>query len=82
MEYYAEVTVQLKDGMLDPEGSTIKRALEHLGYSPKDVKSAKKFIITIESESIDKAKDTVDEMCRRLIANPVIHDYSIIMREA
>ncbi len=81
MEYCAEITVQLKKGMLDPEGTTIRRALEHLGYQTSEVKSAKKYIVTLNSDSMENARKTVDEMCQRMIANPVIHDYTISMRE-
>jgi phosphoribosylformylglycinamidine synthase PurS subunit len=37
MRYEADVIIELKSGMLDPEGTTIKRALEHLGYTPESV---------------------------------------------
>ncbi|MBP2029761.1 phosphoribosylformylglycinamidine synthase [Methanohalophilus levihalophilus] len=81
MRYSAEVTVKLKAGMLDPEGTTIKRALEHLGYFPDSVRSAKEYLIELEAESSDMARDQIDQMCQKLIANPIIHDYTIDLRE-
>ncbi|MDK2892093.1 phosphoribosylformylglycinamidine synthase subunit PurS [Methanohalophilus sp.] len=81
MLYLAEVTVKLKAGMLDPEGTTIKRALEHLGYHPNSVRSAKEYLIELEAESADKAREQIDQMCQKLIANPIIHDYIIDLRE-
>ena len=81
MQYQADVTIELKSGMLDPEGTTIKRALEHLGYETEGVKTAKKYTIDLQSENIHAARETVEEMCQKLIANPIIHNYSISLRE-
>jgi len=77
MKYSAEITVQLKPGILDPEGATIQRALAHLGYSVESVGTAKKLSIELEASDIDEARGVLDEMCEKLLANPVVHDYSI-----
>lgn len=81
MQYQAEVTIELKSGMLDPEGSTIKRALQHLGYDTESVKTAKMYTIELEADNEQSARENVNEMCQKLIANPIIHNYSISMRE-
>jgi len=77
MRYRAEITIQLKQGMLDPEGETIQRALMHLGYAVKSAHAAKKLLIELEADDADDAMKMLDEMCKRMLANPVIHDYSI-----
>ena len=77
MRYRAEITIQLKPGMLDPEGETIQRALMHLGYAVKSAHAAKKLLIELEADDADDAMKMLDEMCKRMLANPVIHDYSI-----
>jgi phosphoribosylformylglycinamidine synthase PurS subunit len=82
MQYHVEVTIGLKDGMLDPEAATVKKALEHLGYPTTSLKMPKRFIIDLNAASSDEARDMVDEMCQRLLANPVIHDYDIVIGEA
>ncbi len=82
MQYHAEVTIELKSGMLDPEGTTIKRALEHLGYQTERVTTAKKYMIELDAGSADIAKQKVDEMCQKLIANPIIHNYTIELEES
>ncbi|MFP4654913.1 MAG: phosphoribosylformylglycinamidine synthase subunit PurS [Methanohalobium sp.] len=82
MQYRANVTIELKSGMLDPEGNNIKRALGHLGFETEDVKTAKKYTIDLDAESSEDARQKVDEMCQKLIANPIIHNYSIDLREA
>lgn len=81
MQYQATVTIEQKAGMLDPEGTTAKRALGHLGYAVESVKTAKLYEIVLEAESAEVAKQKVDEMCQKLIANPIIHNYIIELRE-
>ncbi|WP_342305156.1 phosphoribosylformylglycinamidine synthase subunit PurS [Methanolobus sp. ZRKC5] len=81
MQYQADVTIELKSGMLDPEGTTIERALEHLGYKTESVRTAKKYTIDLQAENIHDARETVEEMCQKLIANPIIHNYAISLRE-
>ncbi|MBN2110824.1 MAG: phosphoribosylformylglycinamidine synthase subunit PurS [Methanosarcinaceae archaeon] len=81
MLYQAEVTIELKAGMLDPEGTTIKRALEHLGYETDNVRTAKKYTISLQAGNIHEARENVEEMCQKLIANPIIHNYEISLRE-
>jgi len=72
----AEVRVELKKGVADPEGKNTLKALELLGFQGlKDVKTVKVFDIHLDDGG-DVSKK-VDEMCRRLLANPVIHNYSI-----
>jgi len=82
MQYHIEVTIGLKDGMLDPEAATIRKALEHLGYSTVSLGLQKKFIIDLDEASSDEAYSKVDEMCKRLLANPVIHNYDIVIEES
>ena len=77
MKYDAEVKISLKKGMLNPEASTIQRALALLGYEVEgtDTIQTIKFIIDEKDEKI--AREEVDNMCQRLLCNPVIHDYEI-----
>jgi phosphoribosylformylglycinamidine synthase len=74
----AFVEIHLKKGVADPEGSNTLKALKLLGFeNATDVKSAKLFEIDLEEENEAKAKAILEEMCNRLLANPVIHDYQI-----
>ncbi|MGB9928659.1 MAG: phosphoribosylformylglycinamidine synthase subunit PurS [Methanosarcina sp.] len=77
MQYQATVTIEQKAGMLDPEGTTAQRALGHLGYKVSSVKTAKLYEIVLEAESAEIAEQKVDEMCQKLIANPIVHNYTI-----
>ncbi len=74
----AFVEIHLKKGVADPEGSNTLKALKLLGFeNARDVKSAKLFEINLEGENKDEARKTLEEMCNRLLANPVIHEYQI-----
>jgi len=73
----AEVKIKLKKGVADPEGANTKKTLELLGFEVKDVKSVKVFEIHLPTENRDVAQEMVEEMCQKLLANPVIHEYSI-----
>ena len=83
MTIKVDVTIKLKRGIADPEGENTKKALNLLGFRDvRSVKSMKTFRIEIEIEpekgsDEEKVKQGVEEMCRKLLANPVIHDYYI-----
>ena len=73
----AIVYVKLKDGVLDPQGSTIKRALEDMGYQGiKDIRFGKMFEITFQKNVKSKPEELIDEICRKLLTNPVIEKYN------
>lgn len=77
-----EVFVQLKDGMLDPQGKTLEHALEALGYSGvEEVRVGKWITFEVDGHSREEIGERVDEMCRRLLANTVIERYSYRLAE-
>jgi phosphoribosylformylglycinamidine synthase len=72
----AKVYVTLKKGVLDPQGKTIKQALEHLEFKGiEDVRLGKYIEITLNSKSETEAKKEIKDMCEKLLANTVIEDY-------
>ncbi len=72
-----EVRIELKKGVADPEGENTRKALEMLGFDVKKVRSVRVFDIEVDEKDEKKAVDEVKEMCRKLLANPVIHKYSV-----
>lgn len=71
-----EVFVQLKPGMLDPQGATLEHALADLGYEGvESVRVGKWITFHVEDGEPAALEARVDEMCRRLLANPVIERY-------
>ncbi|HEY7587951.1 MAG TPA: phosphoribosylformylglycinamidine synthase subunit PurS [Thermoplasmata archaeon] len=74
------VEVHLKKGVTDPEGDNVTKALRLLGFQGvRRVHASKKFLIDLEEKDAKAARKAVEEMCRRLLANPVIHDYAIAL---
>lgn len=77
MIYAINVTVSLKAGMLNPEASTIERSLALLGYEVKDTKTSEEISFVMEDESEEAVREKVDDMCQKLLCNPIIHNYEI-----
>lgn len=75
--YSATVTVRLKQGVLDPEAETTKRALERLGFELDALRSVDQFELEVPAASESDAEETVTEMAERLLANPTLHDYDV-----
>jgi phosphoribosylformylglycinamidine synthase len=81
MHWLAEVHVALRSGIADPEGQTIGSGLRALGYdSVREVRSGKLLRISFEADDHAAAEAAVDEMCRRLLANPVMETASWELR--
>ena len=75
----AKVYVNLKSGVLDPQGKAIQHAVELLGFSGiADVRQGKYFEISL-GDSVDKsqAQQTVEKMAREVLSNPIIEDYRV-----
>jgi phosphoribosylformylglycinamidine synthase len=78
MSYLARVDVMLKPGISDPQGQTIEKALPVLGYEGvSGVRVGKRIQLEVNASSADEAKKRVEEMCERLLANPVIESYEV-----
>ncbi len=74
--FEAEIHVTLKQSVLDPQGETVKSALASLGFQGvADCRIGKFMVLRLAERDSAKAKTQVDEMCRKLLANPVIEDY-------
>lgn len=72
------VNIQLKEGVLDPQGKAVHHALESLKFNEvADVRIGKQIILEINEEDKEKAKLRVAEMCEDLLANTVIENYEI-----
>ncbi len=74
--YLAKIHVTLKPTVNDPQGLTVKGGLHTLGF--KDVQSVRvgKYIeVRLDGKDGERAEEQVREMCRKLLANPVIEDF-------
>lgn len=75
--FLAKVHVSLKPTVNDPQGITIARALDRLGFDSVDsLRAGKYFEVKLHSDDRDKAEADVQQMCDKLLANPVIETYS------
>jgi phosphoribosylformylglycinamidine synthase len=73
----ARIRITLKNGVLDPQGKAIQSALGALGFGGvNDVRQGKYIEVEIAEASEDKARAEVERMCRDLLANTVIENYS------
>jgi phosphoribosylformylglycinamidine synthase len=73
----ARIKITLKNGVLDPQGKAIQHALSALGIGGvDDVRQGKYIEVKLEETSQDKARETVERMCKDLLANTVIENYS------
>ncbi len=74
----ARVHITLKNGVLDPQGKAIQHALDALGFNGvDDVRQGKYIEIDLNETDRAKAEVNVEEMCKKLLANMVIENYSI-----
>lgn len=74
----ARVHVRLKEGVLDPQGAAIGRALGHLGFEGVGaVRQGKLIELELEARDRAAAEDQVRLMCEQLLANPVIETYAV-----
>ena len=72
------VHITLKNGVLDPQGKAISNALGSMGFSGiNEVRQGKYIELDIVEDDPTKAQSSVEEMCRKLLANTVIEDYQI-----
>lgn len=78
MAITAEVRISLKSGVLDPQGKAIQHALAVLGFSGvREARVGKVITLTLEETDPEKARAAVEEMARKLLANPVIENWAI-----
>ncbi|WP_072391890.1 phosphoribosylformylglycinamidine synthase subunit PurS [Hyphomicrobium sp. CS1GBMeth3] len=73
----ARIKITLKPGVLDPQGKAIQNALGALGFAGvNDVRQGKYLEVDVAGMSEEQARTEVDRMCRELLANTVIENYS------
>ena len=74
----ARVHITLKNGVLDPQGKAIQHALVALGFNGvDDVRQGKYIELDLAESDPDKARASVEDMCKKLLSNTVIENYAI-----
>lgn len=79
----ARVLVRLRPGIMDVQGAAVQRALVGLGFGDlRDLRVGKVIEVDVDAPDAAAARARVDEMCKKLLANPVLEDYTIEAIEA
>jgi phosphoribosylformylglycinamidine synthase len=80
--FQVKIDIRLKKGVSDPEGANTLKALHLLGFdNVKDAKSSRTFDLLIDGTDRKQVEKDVEQMCHRLLTNPVIHTYEIKIKE-
>ena len=78
--YQLEIRVVPRAGLLDPPGKAIHHALHSLGYAEvQEVRVGKAIFVHLEASSESAARARAEEMCRKLLANPVTEDFEVML---
>ncbi len=76
MKFLSRVTITLRKSILDPQGKAVHHAVESLGMKQvRDVRMGKYVEVRFEAPSESEARSATEEMCRKLLANPVMEDF-------
>jgi len=72
------VLVRLKPGILDVQGAAVQRALGGLGFGDvRELRVGKLIEVEVDAPTAERARRALDDMCRRLLANTILEDYTI-----
>jgi phosphoribosylformylglycinamidine synthase PurS subunit len=72
------ITIDRRPEIADPEGTTVKRALHDLGFTEtRTVRMDRVIHMDVEGDDVGEVKARVEEMCRQLLANPVLEDFAV-----
>ena len=78
----ARVFVKPREGVLDPQGNAVGQALHTLGYAEvEEVRVGRYFEVELSAAAREEAEGRLDEMCRRLLSNPLIEDFTFEIEE-
>ena len=73
----ATVLVRPKEGILDPQGAAVEASLRTLGFAVSDARVGRLVEVDVDAADADEARARVDEMCKSLLANPLIESYEV-----
>jgi phosphoribosylformylglycinamidine synthase len=71
------VLVRPREGILDPQGAAVEQSLRKLGFEVAGARVGRIVDVDVDAANPDEARAKVDEMCRQLLANPLIESYEV-----
>ncbi|MFC1674408.1 phosphoribosylformylglycinamidine synthase subunit PurS [Candidatus Omnitrophota bacterium] len=78
----AQIYITIKKTVADPQGLTIKHALESLGYKDlADVRLGKLVVVKLNFNDKKRAEQQIKQMCKKLLVNPIIEDYDFKIKD-
>lgn len=82
MTYLSKITVTLRKSILDPQGKAVEQGIHSMGYGAVENVRIGKFIeITVDTTSKQEAERLTRDVCQKLLANPVMEDFSFVVEE-
>ncbi len=80
--FQSNITVTLRKSILDPQGKAVEHAIHSLGYNPvEDVRIGKQIQLSINTPSKEEAERITDDVCKKLLANMVMEDYTFTVEK-
>ena len=80
--FHSRITVTLRKSILDPQGKAVEQSIHALGFSAvQDVRVGKFIELSVNTASRQEAERLTNEVCRKLLANPVMEDFSYVLEE-
>ncbi len=80
--YHSKITVTLRKSILDPQGKAVEQGIHALGFpAVQDVRVGKFIELSLNAASKQEAERLTNEVCRKLLANPVMEDFSFVLEE-
>lgn len=80
--FHSNITVTLRKSILDPQGKAVEHAVHTLGLNAvRDLRIGKHIEFLVESATKEEAERVTDEVCRKLLANPVMEDYTFTVEK-
>jgi phosphoribosylformylglycinamidine synthase PurS subunit len=77
----ATVLVRPKEGILDPQGQAVEQSLRKLGFAVGHARVGRVVDVEVEASNPEEARERVAEMCKQLLANPLIESYEVEVHE-
>lgn len=83
MKFIAEINVMPLKVLLDPQGKAVTSSMKKLGFlEVENVRIGKHITLEIESDSEEKARNRVDEACKRILSNPIMEGYEFSIHQS
>tara|TARA_B100000579_G_C22552466_1_gene720470 strand:- start:259 stop:516 length:258 start_codon:yes stop_codon:yes gene_type:complete len=82
MEYQAKINIMPLKSLLDPQGKAVSQSMKNINLPEiTNVRIGKHITLKVTAKSLDEAKDITEKACEKLLANPIMEEYKIDVKE-